>query len=66
MIKVITSWPTLMAYAKELGTARKSGDPERIAKAESAYKSYEAMVLASDQVLMGRTVGEIGYRSGPS
>lgn len=38
--KVYTFYSTLLHKARELGQAKLSGDPERIAKAQAAHDEY--------------------------
>jgi hypothetical protein len=38
--KIVTFYSTLLHKARELGQARLSGDPERIAKAQKAHDEY--------------------------
>jgi hypothetical protein len=51
-IKTVTFASTLMYKAKQVGKAKIAGDPEEIAKAEAALEEYEALVLASDEMLL--------------
>ncbi len=51
MIKTITFMSTLMQYAIQLGDARLSGDPDRIAKAEKAHDDYQRACLESDEMI---------------
>jgi hypothetical protein len=48
-----------MMYAKALGVARQSGDPERIAKAEKAHDDYVKLCLEADEMRLGCTTGEL-------
>jgi hypothetical protein len=41
--KVYTFYSTLLHKAREVGQARLSGDPERIAKAEADHDEYVAL-----------------------
>lgn len=51
-VKIVTFSSTLMQRAKEVGKAKKSGDPEAIAAAEARLKEYEALVLKSDKMVI--------------
>jgi len=62
-MKIITSWQTLMKYAKELGQARLSGDEERIEIAQKRHDDYVEMCLKSDEMYLGMTVGYMNGRS---
>lgn len=53
MVKTITNWQTLMKYAHELGQARKSGDKERIIKAEETHDNYKELCLKADAMNLG-------------
>jgi hypothetical protein len=50
MIKTVTFMSTLMHYSKEVGRAKREGDPEKIAQAEAKLKEYEKLVLESDEM----------------
>jgi hypothetical protein len=52
MIKSYSSWYSLITLAHELGQARKRGNPEEIAILEKKLKDYEAVVLASDEMII--------------
>jgi len=58
-MKTACTLQALFQYAGELGKARQSGDPERIAKAQEAHDSYVALCLEADVMLWGITVGEL-------
>lgn len=47
-VKIVTFWSTLMRYAHDLGQARLSGDPERIAAAQAKLDEYEALCRRED------------------
>lgn len=49
-IKTVTYAETLIRLAHELGQARQSGDPQRIAKAERAHEDYRQTCLDSDEM----------------
>ena len=51
-IEIVTSWQTLIHYAKELGQARRSGDKERIDKAKKKHDEYRDMCLKSDRMVL--------------
>lgn len=54
-MKIVTYMGTLMRFAKALGEAKKSGDPEAIAKAQLEHDTYKQLVLDSDECIMGPT-----------
>ncbi len=58
-IEVVTSLPTLMRYAYELGQARLSGDLERIAEAKLVHDDYAQACIRADRMVMGCTVGDL-------
>ena len=49
-ILLVTSWRTLMMYAKELGQAELSGDSGRIAEAKRRHDDYRDLCLQADQI----------------
>ena len=51
-MKTVTSWMTLMLYAKELGRARSSGDEESIKRAQQKHDEYRDLCLRSDYMLL--------------
>lgn len=51
-MEIVTSWETLMHYAKEVGQARLSGDKERIAEAEKRHDAYRDICLESDRMVL--------------
>ena len=55
VLEIVTSFDTLMRYAKELGDARKSGDPKRIAEAKAKHDAYRDHCLTSDRMMLGMT-----------
>lgn len=59
-LKTVAYWGTLMRLAHEAGQAKLSGDAERIAKATAAHDEYRDLCLASDEMLLGETVGSLG------
>lgn len=61
-MEIITSWQTLMKFAKELGDARVSGDKERIAVAQKKHDDYRDACLQSDKMNLGMTVGHMHDR----
>lgn len=61
-LKTVTSWSTLMHYARALGEARRRGVPEEIAKAEAEHESYRQLCLASDEMMLPSTAGELSPR----
>jgi hypothetical protein len=58
-MEIVTSFQTLMHYAKLLGDARKSGDPEKIRKAKEKHDEYAEMCLKADSMLTGFTSGSL-------
>ena len=50
MIKIITSWDTLIKLAHKVGRAKKYGNREDIVKAKADLKAYEEIVRKSDAV----------------
>lgn len=58
-IKTVTYLPTLMMYAKELGEAKLSKDPERIRKAQEQHDQYQELCLQSDEMLLGANLGDL-------
>jgi len=52
-INVKTSWVVLMAKAKAVGNAVKSGDAEALKRAEEELRAYERIVLESDGMIIG-------------
>lgn len=50
---VKTFMQTLFLLAADVGKARKRGDAEALKVAEKKLRKYEAVVLASDEVIMG-------------
>lgn len=46
--KIITFYSTLLHKARELGQAKLSGDPERIAKAQKAHDEYAELCKHPD------------------
>jgi hypothetical protein len=58
-MKIITSAITLLQYAKELGEAKKSGDKDRIEKAQKKHDEYKEMCLRSDYMCLGTRTGDI-------
>jgi len=57
--KVVASFPTLMRYAKAVGDAKRSGDPQAIAEAESQLRAYERTCLEADEMSLGMTYGAL-------
>lgn len=58
-MKIITSWHTLMLYAKAVGDAKKVNDSEALKLAEQQLHDYEQLVKHSDEMLTGFTRGEL-------
>ena len=58
-LEVVTSFGTLMRYAAAVGKAKKSGDPEAIAKAEAEHDAYRDACLKSDKMSLGMTHGDL-------
>lgn len=46
--KIITFYSTLLHKARELGQAKLSGDPDRIAKAQQAHDEYADLCKRPD------------------
>jgi len=59
MIKVQTDFRVLMAHAVEVGRAKTSGDPQRLANAEKAHDAYRELCLMADSMSLGRTYGAL-------
>lgn len=55
-----TSFSVLMRYAWQLGEARLSRDPSRIAAATKAHDDYRDLCLKSDTMLTHCTFGQLG------
>ena len=51
MIELVTSWITLMRYARELGEARMFGDEKEIKKAQENHDNYVQMCLKADRMI---------------
>lgn len=49
-MKTVAYFSTLMRLAHELGQARLSGDPDRLAAAERAHDEYRDVCLAADEL----------------
>ena len=47
MIKLETSWTTLMQNAQAVGKAKKLGDSKAIIQAEQELKAYEDLIKSS-------------------
>lgn len=58
-MELVTSWQTLMMYAKELGEAKKSGNEERIKEAQEKHDTYRDICLKSDRMELGVTIGDL-------
>lgn len=58
-LEIVTSWHTLMTYAKELGQARLSGDKCRITKAKQKHDEYRDICLRSDKMILPFTVRDL-------
>ncbi len=58
-METITSWHTLLRYAKELAEARKSGDEELIKIAKNRHDEYAKICLNSDKLLLHYTKGNL-------
>lgn len=54
-IKLITSYKTLIMYAREVDEARKSGDKERLERAIARHEDYRQMCLKADEMYTGLT-----------
>lgn len=51
-MEIVTSWYTLMHYAKALGKACQSGKAEAIAKAQAEHDAYRDMCLKADRMTL--------------
>jgi hypothetical protein len=51
-VKIVTSFSTLMNYAREVGKARKSGDEEALAIAEANLEAYEDLIRKSHKMII--------------
>ncbi len=51
-LTIVTSFHTLMRYAKEEAEARKSGDIERLKKAIEKHEDYRQLCLKADKMLL--------------
>lgn len=58
-MKIITTWSTLMKRAKDLGEAKKSGDPEKIRIAQERHDEYRDMCLKADEMILPFRVGDL-------
>lgn len=58
-MRTVVTFHALMQYAGALGKARKSGDPERIAKAQKAHDDYVALCREADQMLLDCTYADL-------
>ena len=58
-MEIVTSWQTLMLYAKELGRARLSGDEARITEAKRKHDEYRDLCLRSDRVILPCVFGDL-------
>jgi len=59
MLEVITDFRVLMQYARELGEAKKQGDPKQIEVAQKKHDAYRDICLGSDTMSLGHTVGSL-------
>lgn len=51
-MEIVVSWQTLIMYARELGQARLSGDPERIREAKKRHDDYVAICKKADRMIL--------------
>jgi len=51
-IKIITSFVTLMRYARELGQAKLNGDKKLIEKVQRKHDEYRDICLKSDKMML--------------
>lgn len=58
-LKIVCDMRTLMKYAYDLGQARLSKDPERIAEAKEKHDSYKRICLDADEIRLGMTRGKL-------
>jgi hypothetical protein len=56
-MKIIASWQTLMSLARELGDAKKTGNPELIAEAQKRHDAYKEVCLKADEIHTGYPFG---------
>lgn len=56
-MEIVTSWQTLMQYAKELGQAKLSGDKNRIEEAKKKHDDYAAICIKSNRMVLHCTNG---------
>lgn len=52
-VEIVTSWVTLMHYAKLLGDARRSGYQKLIEETERNHDEYRDICLRSDKMIVG-------------
>jgi hypothetical protein len=57
-LKTVTFFTTLLQLARAEADARKSGDPERIAKAAAEHEAYRQLCLKADEMRIPATRGE--------
>lgn len=50
-VEIVTSVSTLMARARAVGDARKSGDEQALVEAQAALDAYERAVDESDRIV---------------
>lgn len=55
------TWEALMHYAKQVGIASKSGDPEKLAKAEAELEAYKQLCLEADEMKMPFSSADLYY-----
>ena len=58
-IKVVINFGVLLRLARDLAIAEKSGDPKKIEEAKIAHDNYRSLVLDSDEIATGRTIGSL-------
>lgn len=56
MIRVVTSFGTLMRLAKAVAEAKRGGDRDKIAEAVKAHEDYKQMCLKADEMLIGVSI----------
>lgn len=59
MIKIVTSFSTLLRLARNLSNAEANGNKELIAKAKAAHDSYRDLCLKADGMQIHTTCGNL-------
>ena len=58
-MKLVTSFKTLMQYAKDVGDAKKEGNSEKLKKAQLKLDAYKKICLISDEMSLNTTIGNL-------